>query len=639
MLTNIIIILSTLLMTMPAIAAAGTVQLPATGQTSCFDAKGAVIPCAGTGQDGEKRAGVAWPAPRFTANANGTVTDKLTGLIWSKHANAPDRALPTVCPNAEEDMSWQQALGFIQCLNSNSYLGFSDWRLPDLNELESMVNAGVADTSAWLNANGFGQPGLPKSQVRPSGYWSSTSDASDLDFQSAAFAWDINLVRGDFSLSSEKIPLDPFLDTRGVWPVRGVSAATAQLWQTGQNVCFDAAGAQTGCTGTGQNGEKLAGAAWPVPRFKTNPGGTLALDRLTGLIWATDTQTPGPAACKGSGLILSWQEALDHVKCLNQSIFSGLADWRLPNRKELRSLADSSKGAPALPAGHPFLNEEGNSFWSSTTDASKPSRALISSLFDGSLSGSDKTNLLQALPVSGPDPVPPPLAIAQGNMTTKVATQTISGTVEAGAAVTVTVNGAAAAPATVTGATWSFTTNPLAAGTNNITVTAVDFSDNKSTASINVTFDSLAPALSITPVTTPTNKTSQTIAGTVEEGSTVTVEMGAATLPATVSGANWSFNAAGLATGTNNITITATDAVGNVATQATSITFSAPDGIITGQNDISIYDALKALRIAVGIVAVTSDDLLRGDVAPPGSPDGKIDVSDCLLILKKVVGL
>lgn len=71
-------------------AMAGTalaISLPRTGQTTCYDTAGAVIPCAGTGQDGDELQGVAWPSPRFTDNGNGTVTDNLTGLIWLKNAN------------------------------------------------------------------------------------------------------------------------------------------------------------------------------------------------------------------------------------------------------------------------------------------------------------------------------------------------------------------------------------------------------------------------------------------------------------------------------------------------------------------------------------------------------------------------
>src|SRR3989338_10110057 len=52
----------------PDIKIAGTIQLPKTGQTKCYDTVGAEIDCKGTGQDGEIQAGVAWPDPRFTDN-------------------------------------------------------------------------------------------------------------------------------------------------------------------------------------------------------------------------------------------------------------------------------------------------------------------------------------------------------------------------------------------------------------------------------------------------------------------------------------------------------------------------------------------------------------------------------------------
>lgn len=39
-------------------AFAGVIELPQTGQTKCYDSSGTEIVCAGTGQDGEIRAGV-----------------------------------------------------------------------------------------------------------------------------------------------------------------------------------------------------------------------------------------------------------------------------------------------------------------------------------------------------------------------------------------------------------------------------------------------------------------------------------------------------------------------------------------------------------------------------------------------------
>jgi hypothetical protein len=622
--------------------AKGTVQLPATNQTTCFDSKGNPRVCDGSGEDGVQRAGeVSWPASRFTENGDGTVTDNLTGLVWSKHANAPSRALPNTplnnCPNAETDMLWLEALDFITCLNANRHAGFSDWRLPNVNELESMVNLGAADSAAYLNANGFGfGPGL--SQVQPIQYWAATSDASNPATQSAAAAWDVDLVKGN-SYSTLKNEL-----TRGVWPVRGTSTGPAQLIRTGQTGCFDDvgdSGDKHPCSGSGEDGEKQAGAVVPTDRFKMNAGATFAFDRVSGLIWSTATQTPGPAACDDTGLNLDWQQALDHVECLNETAYLGRTDWRIPNRKELQSLIDYSKGAPALPAGHPFNDKLGKTYWTGTTDATSPTDAWVVRMFDGNISSAGKAATLPVWPVTGPDLALPALTIAQGDMTTRVASQTISGTVDAGATATVTVNGRTPAASTVTGTAWGFNIQPLAEGVNTITVTAADFSENKRTKSISITLDTLAPTLAINPATTPanTNKKNHTIGGTVETGATVTVKMGATSLPVTVNGTAWSAPVTGLVAGANAITVTATDAVGNVATQAATITVTTPDGIMSGGSAAAIGDALKALRIAVGIVQPSSDDLLHGDVAPPGAPDDRIDVGDALLILKKAVGL
>ncbi len=70
----------------PIAHAGGVVNLPQTGQTKCYDWAGVEIGCAGTGQDGEIRAGVAWPNPRFTVDGE-CVTDNLTGLMWPKDGN------------------------------------------------------------------------------------------------------------------------------------------------------------------------------------------------------------------------------------------------------------------------------------------------------------------------------------------------------------------------------------------------------------------------------------------------------------------------------------------------------------------------------------------------------------------------
>ena len=131
--------------TVQATGATGNAALvPDTGQQSCYDpATGGSTPCAGTGQDGEYQAGVAWPTPRFTKNNDGTVTDNLTGLVWLENADCGAY------------MDWAEALAFANTLFDGSVAhnsgdcGLSDssavgvWRLPNLRELQSLVHYGV----------------------------------------------------------------------------------------------------------------------------------------------------------------------------------------------------------------------------------------------------------------------------------------------------------------------------------------------------------------------------------------------------------------------------------------------------------------------------------------------------------------
>ncbi|MFA6148388.1 MAG: DUF1566 domain-containing protein [bacterium] len=176
----------------------GVLTLPKTGQTACHDDSGTVIDCAGTGQDGELQAGADWPRPRFTDNGDRTMTDRLTGLVWSRGGEAPG---PPAC-NPGTRKNGQGALDHVRCLNANRYLGRSDWRLPDRNELASLVNHGEPNNAAWLNAQGF-------SDVQAGGYWSSGTY-----IPTPWNAWGVNMHDGAVTSFARKHDLH-------VWPVRG----------------------------------------------------------------------------------------------------------------------------------------------------------------------------------------------------------------------------------------------------------------------------------------------------------------------------------------------------------------------------------------------------------------------------------
>jgi hypothetical protein len=305
------LLLGTLALLAPFAAHAATITLPQTGQVSCWDDTGAAVPCSGTGQDGENRTGLAWPAPRFIANADQTVTDSLTSLSWSRDAD------PTGAN------TWQGALDQIKTLNSQNYLGHNDWRLPNINELASLVNRQQASPALWLNSQGF-------ANVLPLGYWSSTTSAitwlSTSDASSALIVDMFNGATGRYAKTG----------TKYVWPVRGGQSGSPVLAKTGQISCYNAAGTAIACAGTGQDGELRTGAAWPVSRFTVN-GDETVTDNLTGLSWV---KGPGRSATNR-------QIALDYIKILNSQNYLGQNDWRLPNIDELTSLVNRQESDPS----------------------------------------------------------------------------------------------------------------------------------------------------------------------------------------------------------------------------------------------------------------------------------------------------
>ena len=172
---------------LPVFVLADTVDLPQTGQTTCYNTAGAVIPCAGTGQDGDIQEGVPWPTPRFTVSGD-CVTDNLTGMMWSKNANLPSTY-----------MTWYQAIDYA---NNLTLCGYSDWRLPNVNELESLTNAGQSNSATWLNTQGF-------SNGQSSYYLSSTTFA-----YYTVNAWIVSMWYGYMYYYSKSYY------SNYVWPVR-----------------------------------------------------------------------------------------------------------------------------------------------------------------------------------------------------------------------------------------------------------------------------------------------------------------------------------------------------------------------------------------------------------------------------------
>jgi hypothetical protein len=135
--------------------------------------------------------------------------------------------------------------------------------------------------------------------------------------------------------------------------------------QTGQKNCYDTLGSIISCQGSGQDGELRKGITLPAERFECQD--ELVHDLLTGLTWTRNADL--------AEFPLTWQEALAFVAGMNQGKAFGHADWRMPNRRELRSLLHFETRNPALPPAHPFTNVFLNWYWTSTTAAINPAYA------------------------------------------------------------------------------------------------------------------------------------------------------------------------------------------------------------------------------------------------------------------------
>ena len=344
-----------ILLSAPSVFSQNTVQLPATGQTKCYAENGGAVTCAGTGQDGEYRMGLAWPNPRFEVNGD-CVTDNLTGLIWAKNANIP-----------AAKKSWNDAIDFAK---DRTLCGRSDWRLPNVNELDSLLNAGAEEPAAWLKSQGF-------ANVQPTYYWSSTTYNNQIDQ-----AWAVCMCSG----ASITGPKDNSTQVY-VWPVAGETTEPALLWKTGQTASYRAY----------DDGELQKGTAWPDPRFTDHGDGTVT-DGLTGLMWLKNANCIGTRypSFDTDGAV-QWQQALDFVAGTNDGTYpdcaAGHQDWRLPNKKEMFSLFDKGAWHPPLPADHPFTSIQDGGYWTSTSEAKSAStnRACIFSSWTGGDSYNTKT--------------------------------------------------------------------------------------------------------------------------------------------------------------------------------------------------------------------------------------------------------
>ncbi len=384
-----------------------------------------------SGSDGHYQAGL--PRQYVDNNPVGTVTDRTTGLMWTKSAvdfngdtviNQMDRITQT---SAQPDINAR--------LNNNNFADHNDWRLPTVRELLSIADLGRGngeDPAPTIPAADpvFVFPGY--TQTFTWQFWTSaTSPPEGMNIP----AWYVNFRYGHVNeapISTQDTLLvravrkvlasddDPNLDPNppheqplnGPWP----PPVPFFVGDADGSAALDLTDAVYILSYLFQGGPKPCLVDWPILPSRRNQQGEfvevqagVVQDQRAGLQWR---KAP-------SGNLVNWNQAIINSE---DDGFADKFDWRLPNAYELHSLQDFNPGGTAVvhpifqlpPKPFPWPAFYWPIFWTSTTDISAPNRAFFvifhpdaSVLHNFYLNENAKSSFLPIWSVRGGLPPPP----------------------------------------------------------------------------------------------------------------------------------------------------------------------------------------------------------------------------------------
>lgn len=385
-------------------------------QTSCFDNAGTESQCPLAnypGQDGDSGrdvtnnnnddgvAGFSFtkldadgnPLPN-SATSWTCVRDNVTGLVWEVK-----EALPGNQHSANNTYSWYSTNtnsnsgvagtlnggtctgsrcdteGYSLAVNTVNYCGRSNWRMPERTELNSIYRKVNNTAESRVDTEFFPYHGTLN-------YWTGTSPAwsSSVGINGGSANYVVSYGFG-------------FLPKVNNFHVKLVSGRKANY--PGNVIATNGQTCQT----------DTVTASTPSSRFIDNTNGSLT-DKETGLIWLRcplgRTWDQASNFCTGAGTMYTWQNALQAAASFNAGNgVLGFKDWRIPNQKELMSIAETQCVSPAINFEvFPIYNASNlYVFWSSTSSLGNASR--MSFRASGFLSSLNKTQSQLVMLVRG----------------------------------------------------------------------------------------------------------------------------------------------------------------------------------------------------------------------------------------------
>ncbi|MCA9733606.1 DUF1566 domain-containing protein, partial [candidate division KSB1 bacterium] len=235
-------------------------------------------------EDGNKTGG-GIPHKFITLENGNIVYDEFTELYWDL--------------TSSEKMEFMQAQEYIANLNAKMHGGYSDWRMPSLEELMSLMEPGIPHINPV-----FGEPNSKWSRDRSS-------------FSSV---WTVAFVEGkSYNISDIIIDKDQLMAVRG----KPAILSESQLGKILKESDFFCKNTEWNASYANPNGAGVNNA------YELSQDGKTIFDRTTGFYW---TQTLSNS--------MNYEEALQYIQDLNTDKFGQFNNWRLPSLKEIMTIIE-----------------------------------------------------------------------------------------------------------------------------------------------------------------------------------------------------------------------------------------------------------------------------------------------------------